>query len=200
MKKVSINNRSIIFVFKRIGSFFIGKIIIVFIGFILLGIFEACENTNIDEEIETDPCSVLVNGVYQYPTENPDSTMTPAEIKEYWNIPEDVLGCISTAGLIQSCYSTHNIILIMAKDGYQPGYELVKGWNRGFDELESREDATTELINFYKNVPLSDHIDYGLCCLEVAMAQNNILKQLTTDQKEELLNLILNYLPIKKEK
>ncbi len=159
-----------------------------------------CVNTEIPDEEDVEPCSVLVDGVYKYPTEKPDSTLSKEEIREYWNIPEDVLTCISTAGLIQSCYSTHNTIIIMSTDGYQLGYELVKGWNRGFDELENREDAATEFIRFYKNVELSQHVDYGLCCLEVAMAQDSVLKKLTNDEKIELLNLTLEYFPIKKEK
>ncbi len=197
MKKINIHFQIKAYAVSRFVLFFFERASTVLIGVLLLFVVYACDDT---ETEETDPCSVLVNGIYQYPTENPDSTMTAQEIKEYWDIPEDVLGCISTSGLIPSCYNTHNVALIMSKDGYQSGYELVKAWNRGFDELEGREDAATELINFYKNVTFTNNIDYGLCCLEVAMAQNSVLQQLTSEQKTELFNLTLDYFPVKKEK
>ena len=186
---------------KNLISLLQRAIYVYFLVIFTIFLFVSCDKkVIIEEEPMPEPCSQLVIGVYKYPTEKPDSSLTNAEIKEYWDIPEDVLGCISTAGLIQSCYETHNAIIIMAKDGYQSGYELVKGWNRGFDELESREDGATEFIQFYKNIELSERIDYGLCCLEVAMAQDSMLKRLSLGQKVELLNITLDYYPLKKEK
>lgn len=152
----------------------------------------ACKNANIPEK-EITPCNILVNGVYQYPTKKPDTGLTQDEIKEYWDIPKDVLTCISTKGLILSCYNTYAAILITASNGYQQGYSLVKYNCRGFGELEKREDFGSAFIEYYKSIELPHTIDYGLFTLETAMAQENVLKQLTREQQIELLNLCLKY-------
>ncbi len=163
-------------------------------SFIFLAIITAafgCDNGEITEEI--DPCSLLVDGVYLYPTEKPDSTLTQEEIYEYWNIPEEVLGCLTTEGLIKSCYRTIYGIAIDAANGYQAGYELVKAGCRGFDELEKRADAPHELISYFKSIELPHTIDYNLYAIEIATTQDSILKQFTKQQKIELLGLALNY-------
>ncbi len=152
----------------------------------------ACKNANIPEK-ETNPCDILVNGVYQYPTTKPDTGLTQDEIKQYWDIPKDVLTCISTKGLILSCYNTYAAILITASNGYQQGYGLVKYNCRGFGELEKRGDFGSAFIEYYKSIELPRTIDYGLFTLETAMAQENVLKQLTREQQIELLNLCLKY-------
>jgi hypothetical protein len=161
--------------------------------FIIITVGLSCYDREIPNEDEKDPCSVLINGVYQYPTEKPDSTLTQEEIREYWNIPEDILDCITTEGLIKSCYKTIYGIAIDAANGYQPGYELVKAGCRGFDELENRPDAPEELISFFKAIELPHHIDYNLYAIEIATAQDSILKNFTNEQKIELLNLTINY-------
>lgn len=161
--------------------------------FMIITVGLSCDNGEIPNDEEQDPCSQLVDGVYMYPTVNPDSTLTQEEIREYWNIPEDVLGCITTEGLIESCYKTIYGIAIDAANGYQSGYELVKAGCRGFDELEKRYDAPEELISFFKSIELPHSIDYNLYAIEIATAQDSILKKFTKEQKIELLNLALNY-------
>ena len=157
---------------------------------VLIVFFTAC---NIENNHEKDPCSSLVDGVYQYPIQKPDGGLTQDEIKEYWDIPKDVLTCISTKGLIISCYNTYAKILITASNGYQEGYGLVKNSCRGFDELEKRDDFGRAFIEYYKSIELPRTIDYGLFTLETAMAQENVLSQLTKEQRIELLNLCLSY-------
>lgn len=147
------------------------------------------------EEPEPEPCSELVNGIYIYPTEKPDSTLTNEEKREHWNIPDEVLSCISTKGLVRSCFQMPFSIFISAGTGYQHGYQVVKGWNRGFEELETRDDAPEELINFYDSITIHTAIDYRLFCIEVLMAQDAILTKLTNEQKIRLLNLCLTYHP-----
>jgi len=150
-----------------------------------------CNKVEIPEE-EQDPCNILVDGVYQYPTVKPDSTLTKEETKEYWNIPEEVMGCLTTEGLIKSCYKTIYGIVIDASNGYQSGYKLLKNWCRGFDELEKRHDAPAALISYFKSIELPHKIDYNLFGIEVATAQDSILKRFAKEQKIEMLNLALN--------
>jgi hypothetical protein len=76
-----------------------------------------------------DPCSRVVNGVYQYPTTKPPSNLTAAEKREYGNIPEEVLSCLNTGGLLTSCLNHPNLALFMlgaGTDGLQSGYDLMK--------------------------------------------------------------------------
>jgi hypothetical protein len=157
---------------------------------VLIVAFAACDSENNPEK---DPCSVLVDGVYQYPNKKPDAKLTQDEIKEYWDIPKDVLTCIGTKGLILSCYNSNANIIISASNGYQGGYGLVKYWCRGFDELEKREDFGEAFIQYYKSLELPHTIDYSLFTLEIAMSQENVLKHLTKEQQIELLNQCLNY-------
>lgn len=148
-----------------------------------------------EPEPEPEPCSELVNGVYIFPTEKPDSTLTNDEMREHWNIPEDVLNCITTEGLISSCYNTKFPILISAGTGYQHGYQVVKGWNRGFEELEIRDEAPEKLIEFYDTITIPTRINYNLFSVEVLVAQDAVLTKLTNEQKIKLLNLCLEYHP-----
>jgi len=152
-----------------------------------------CSKDDIPIEEETDPCDLLVDGVYLYPTEKPDSSLTQEEIYEYWNIPENVLGCMTTEGLIISCYNNIYGIIIDASNGYQTGYELLKNWCRGFDELEKRPDAPEALISYFKDKELPHSIDYNLYAIEIGSAQDSILKRFTKTQKIEMLNMELNY-------
>ncbi len=74
------------------------------LAFLLL--FYACERDETDEpDLPEDPCSLLVDGVYPYPSEPPGSNLTDAEKLEYWNIPEDILPCLTTEGLLETCLS-----------------------------------------------------------------------------------------------
>ena len=84
-------------------------------------------------------------------------------------------------------------IFVSASNGYQAGYYLVTRWNRGFDELESRTDTPQILIDYWTSIELPHTIDYGLFVIEVLLSQDNILKELTVEQKSKLIDLSLNY-------
>lgn len=170
------------------------KFLILFAAFIFF--LSSCDKQDTPEpEVEIEPCSQLVNGVYMFPTQRPDSTLTNDEKREYWNIPEDVLNCISTEGLISSCYNTYFPILITSGTGYQHSYQFVKNWNRGFEELETREEAPEKLIEFYDSIPVPTKINYKLFSIEVLIAQSTILTKLTKDQKTKLVNICLENHP-----
>ena len=148
-----------------------------------------------------DPCSKLVDGVYKYPTEQPDATLTSSQKIEYWNIPEDVLQCLTTDGLIESCLKYNNlaaILFLFGTDGIQDGYNLARERCRGFPELENRTDAFNLLIEKYKSidtinfVPDTNPLEYGgynyfTYSLEVILGQEEMLQNLTDNQKIELL-------------
>lgn len=154
---------------------------------------------NTEGPTESDPCSILVDGIYQYPTEPADPSWSKERKKEYWDIPEDILKCISTKGLVESCFSTPKAAYIIASNGCQDGYNLVKSACRGYDELELRDDAAEELINKYETIkPLEVDI-FQLFMFEMALAQNSILEKMTTKQKSKLLELALFFLAEKRK-
>jgi hypothetical protein len=168
----------------------------------------ACQKDKLPEDDNsTDPCSKVVNGVYQYPSEPPGNNLTNAEEIEYWNIPEAVLPCLLTDGLLESCLSFHSLgshIFIDGNDGVQSSYDYVKSICRGFPELEKWPDALSTLIARYKSIDtihfdtlpsLNNLHDYGgydffTYVLEVILGQEAFLKKATMRQKHELLSEI----------
>ncbi|MCG6187623.1 hypothetical protein [Maribellus maritimus] len=165
--------------------------LLIFLSIIIIA--WGCNNEEIPVEEEVDPCSLLIDGVYVCASSIPDSSLTSEERKEYMNIPESVLPCLTTEGLIKSCYTTFYGRLIEASNGYQSGYNLMKNWCRGFDELEKRLDAPAAFISYFKTIELKNTIDYNLYALEVASAQDSVLNRFSKEQKIEMLNLQLDY-------
>ena len=162
----------------------------------------ACKKDKLSEDDPpVDPYSLLVNGVYQYPTKAPDSSLTSAQKREYWDIPEDVLPCLTTGNLLISCLNHPFIagnILIHGCCGLQSGYELQKNWCRGMAEFETRPGALDTLIARYMSIDTinyettSSPLTYGgynfyTYCLEVFLAQEVYLSSADTAQKIDLL-------------
>lgn len=162
---------------------------------ILVGCKKTSQNDN--------PCSQLVNGIYQYPDNPPSSDLTSEEEREYWNIPEDVLPCLKTGGLLTSCLNhpyLASYMLMAGSDGLQSGYDLMKRLHcRGLGELEIRTGAADTLITRYKSINTADYntskspLDFGsykyyTYCLEVFLAQEVYLKDINTTQKIGLLS------------
>ena len=148
-----------------------------------------------------DPCSKLVNGVYQYPQKLTDTTMTPEEKVEFWSVPENVLPCLKTDGLLETCLNypfMSGYMLMAGCCGLQSGYDLMKGCCRGIPELETRSGALDTIIVKYKSIDTINYntslnpLSYGgykyfTYCLEVFLGQEVYLKNATTKQKIELL-------------
>ena len=156
-------------------------------------------------DLPIDPCSKLVNGVYQYPQKLTDTTMTPEEKVEFWNVPENVLPCLKTDGLLETCLNYPFMSLYMLSAGccgLQSGYELVKSNCRGFSELEKRPDALDVLIARYKSIDTVNYntelnpLAYGgynfyTYNLEAILAQQVFLKNALITQKIELLTELI---------
>jgi len=169
-------------------------ILIAFFVLILIG----CDKSNhID-----DPCSQLVNGIYQYPTEPGPPDMSAEQGREYYNIPENVLPCLTTRGLLTSCLNHPDLALFMlmaGSGGLQSGYDLMKRlYCRGMTELVTRSGALDTLITRYKSINTTDYnttkspliygsYKYYTYCLEVFLAQEVYLNNINTTQKIELL-------------
>lgn len=102
--------------------------------------------------IRKDPCDILQNGIYYSPALPDDHNMTSEEIYSYLDIPEKIIGCISTEGLIESILNYKYISLIMAGTYPQTGYEMLKSKYRGIEELESRVDNGEKCLLKYQTI------------------------------------------------
>jgi len=128
------------------------KLLIVFI--FTASSFYSCKK---GKDSEKDPCSVLINGTYQF-SYNPGAyTMSSGEIVEYINLPKDICSCISTDGLVETCcnYPDIELYLVAGPVGYPSGYQLLAQHFRGIVELESRKDEVESLLNKYKSIDTS---------------------------------------------
>lgn len=177
------------------------KKIIIFCLFI--GALNSCE--------KKDPCDVLIDGVYQFPELPENHTMTSQEVTEFWDLPEDICGCIATEGLIETCLNYPDLRLIFAGLNPQNGYDLlVKDRFRGMRELESRSDRSTGLLMKYKTInpigydPSWDLVKIGKFLLEVMnfeviLSQYINLEPLTKDETIELIETALTIYDLKLE-
>ncbi len=172
-------------------------------------ILSGCKKNNAppySEEIPIDPCSLLKDGVYQYPLVPPDSGVTGKAFYEYWNIPEAVLPCLTTRGLLKTCLKYRQLcqhFMMGGLNGIQSGYDYVKIMLcRGFPELEKRKDALDVLIEEYKSINTVDYdtvqtlkniLEYGgydffTYCMEIILGQYAFLQNASIKQKIALLS------------
>jgi len=162
---------------------------------LLIGALNSCE--------KKDPCDVLIDGVYQFPELPENHAMTIQEVKEFWDLPKDICGCITTEGLIETCLNYPELRLIFAGSNPQTGYDLlVKDRFRGIRELESRSDRGTGLLMKYKTInpvgydPNWDLVKIGkflfeVMNIEVIFSQYINLEPLTKDETIELFETAL---------
>lgn len=157
---------------------------------ILLALFGCQEN----------PCDDLDNGVYKYPVEKA-KVKSLEEAIEIYKIPDVVLHCISTEGLIKSCITYPEMRMIWSRSTLQQGFDYIEGICNGFDELWVRQDKFETLFKMYKqlNMDRGDWTSYtdlengmylnNINMHEIILAQNEILLDLTSIQKLDLFQL-----------
>jgi hypothetical protein len=146
------------------------------------------------------PCDDLENGVYTYPEAGGKSL---AESFELYKIPEQVLRCISTEGLIKSCLTYPEMRMIWTRNSLQQGFDYIEDKCNGFEELWIREDKNRSLIDLYTRLNFKrDWTDFTLLengeyiddiiRYELILAQEEVLLDLTEQQKLQLFQLTLN--------
>lgn len=151
-------------------------------------------------------CDDLDSGVYVYPDASGKSL---EEAFQFYKIPEQVLKCISTDGLIQSCIAYPEMRMIWTRNSLQQGFDFIEDKCNGFDELWRRSDKYQALIELYlqldfewdwTNYPNSGNGQYfdNILRHELILAQNEILQDLTDNQKLELFQIVLEKLKVKK--
>jgi len=148
-----------------------------------------------------DTCKDVDRGVYIYP-EKPDG-ITFHEAVEFYKIPDDIVRCMYTVELFQTCISYPEIRLIWTQNGLQLGFDYVKGLCNGFGEILKRSDAYPVIVKAYQELDIEGNwstwtdleIGYYMVNIinhELFLAQNEILMSLTKAQKIELFELTLN--------
>uniref|UniRef100_UPI0032166BA2 hypothetical protein n=1 Tax=uncultured Draconibacterium sp. TaxID=1573823 RepID=UPI0032166BA2 len=157
--------------------------------FLLLVVFSCSKN----------PCDKLENDVYIYPEAKGKSFEEAIEI---YKIPEHVLQCISTEGLIKSCLTYPEMRLIWTRNSLQAGFDYIERLCNGFNELWMREDKSHALIDLYLLLDIERewtsyttlengrYID-NIIRHELILAQDEILLDLTEQQKLALFQLVL---------
>lgn len=148
-----------------------------------------------------DYCKDVDRGVYIYP-EKPDG-ITFLEAVEFYKIPGNIVRCMYTEELFQTCISYPEIRMIWTRNSLQEGFNYVKGICNGFGELLSRGDAYPVIVNAYKGLNIDGDwsswtdLEIGNYMVniinhELFLAQNEIIIGLTKAQKLELFHLALD--------
>jgi hypothetical protein len=152
-----------------------------------------------------EPCDDLESGIYVYPDATGKSFEETIEI---YKIPDQVLQCISTDGLVQTCISYPEMRMVWTRNSLQQGIDYIENICNGFEELWRREDKFYAIIDLYKLLDFErDWTKYSdlengsyvsnIIYHEIIIAQNEILQDLTDSQKIELFELVLEKLKLK---
>jgi len=160
------------------------KLFVLFV--LMISILDSCKK---------DPCADLVNGVYQFPELPENHIMTSQQISEFWDLPKNICGCITTEGLIETCLNYPDLKVIWAFTDTQSAYDLqVKEKFRGVRELETRPDRGPCLLKKYKTLdplgydPNWEPVEIGryhfnIYYVEIIFSQYANLEPLTKNEK-----------------
>ena len=148
-----------------------------------------------------DTCKDVDRSVYIYP-EKPDG-ITFLEALEFYKIPDNIVHCIYTDELFQTCLTYPEIRLIWTRNSLQQGFDFVKENCNGFGELLKRSDAYPVIVSAYQELDIEGdwdtwtvleigHYMFNIIYHEVFLSQFEIIKSLTKAQKLELFQLALD--------
>jgi len=111
-------------------------------------------------------------------------------------IPEDILNQLSSEELVELCMKFPLFGDFTAFNTFQYGFEIMAARFNIFDHLLSRKDAGKYLLKAYKDAGISGFktLPYSnefwsikLYYIELVITQRNIIQELTSDEKIELL-------------
>ena len=146
--------------------------------------------------------SSIADDAYNYPikpgTEEWKALGGHDRMLESCQIPENILKNMSTKGLVETVLNYPLLFDMMAYNSIQFGYDQVVSKFNGLQELFNRKDAGIELFARYRTMDptaIDDdwtlvekgHYTFGFQHIEVILAQEPILKNLTSVQRRDLL-------------
>jgi hypothetical protein len=147
--------------------------------------------------------SCMINEAYVYPIEAAKGKSFEERI-EMFKIPNQVLHCLSTKALVETCLGYPEFGLIYAYSSFQQGFYHVSIRCNGFDELWERGDKFKELCSLYrqKNPDRGNWDSYTdlengnylfhIICVELILSQYEILHDLAVPENLELFQLALD--------
>lgn len=122
------------------------------------------------------------------------SFTTHAEMVNACQIPELILNRMSTAALVDSVLDYPLFLDVIAFNTLQEGFDVVSSRFNGLQELLQRQDAASQLIAKYAAVdmtadnPGQEAWSFYLPLMELVLAQEEILRNLTNDEAQYLLS------------
>lgn len=126
---------------------------------------------------------------------------------EVCQLPEDIITKISTHDLAIVCLNYPMKINAFLFDNLQVGFQKVFNSFNGLQELFSRNDAGSALLNLYKNLKLNENTISGTnlknidafttCFLELILAQEGFLNKIAEKDKIDLMKQAMNNLNYK---
>jgi len=125
-------------------------------------------------------------------------------------IPEESLNSISAKNLVKICLDYPLFGDFSAFNTIQRGFDIMSSRFNGFDELYTREDAGTELLEVYKSLKADgfekDWTDlqkgkliYKVFYLELLLAQEEVLLKYSEKDLDELLEECIKKIDTKKK-
>lgn len=171
-----------------------------YLKFLLTFIFLMSSITIFGQEIND-----FGNDEYIFPVK-PGSTewksKTTAENLKSCQIPENILKTISTEGLVKTCLNYPFLGDFMYFDNLQIGISRVVENFNGLQELLLRKDTGKKLYKLYKTLNLEKIDNYSekekgrysikLTRIEMLLAQNEILSNLSVEEKNLIIKECLN--------
>jgi len=169
---------------------------------ILLLILYSCHKDDFltpEEIAKIDP----VTGSYIYPVERSEQKLFELGWDKYYDtciIPAKILNHLTDEGLIESCLNYPPFFNLFYFDYNQDGFDRIHMESNVFDELFIRKNIANKLISKYESLEVdsfilsnySQHGTFTLIYLEIILAQNQIISQMSTQEKEELIREVIN--------
>ncbi len=147
-------------------------------------------------------CEDIIDEAYIYPLEAAKGKTFEEKI-ELFKIPDQVLHCLSTKALIQSCIKHPNMSLMWTMSDLQGGFDKVEDYCNGYGELWKRSDKYRNVYNLYSQLDFNRewlsftdlqngyYMD-NIVRYELILAQYEILKNLSHSEKIELFQIALD--------
>ncbi|MDR0667997.1 MAG: hypothetical protein LBF90_05200 [Prevotellaceae bacterium] len=124
---------------------------------------------------------------------------TGKQLLEACQIPQVVLDNINTTDLVGLCLDYPLLFEYTAFSDEREGIRIMMENFNGLKELSKRKDGAQKLANVYKGFPVvpsimikKDDIPYKLILLELLLANDSFINQLSTDELVELNKIVLN--------
>ncbi|MDR1736121.1 MAG: hypothetical protein LBR85_04525 [Oscillospiraceae bacterium] len=146
---------------------------------------------------------------YQFPVYEGESGRPYAEIVNSLQIPEDKLRAMSTEGLVETCmnYPLFALGIYTSNESMYAGFMKTRKEFNGLEALFKREDAQKILVGKFLKVNLKelangadDFSILRLRYLEYILAQDEILKSLTPEERQILTDTCQKMIAEKVEK